>query len=335
MSGRNDQQRDAAWLFAGMAAAMALVIAAIAVIVSNDSVGDPVTKTSTAEVSLKDSSIRPNPIVLATGMADITVHNDGTIVHNFSITGVGTTANLDAGKSTTLSVHGLAPGTYQAICTILGHAAAGMTATVTVAGGGSSAVAAAPSTPTASAATGDATIDFDATPPTDWKPFDPALKPADGAVEHKITLHATEKVIAVAPGVTQQLWTFNDQVPGPILRGKVGDLFTITLTNDGTIGHSIDFHASKVAWNDEMRTINPGQSLVYQFKADFAGIFMYHCGTPPAASGRSSSIRPTWRRSTTSTCSYSPSSISVRKANPETSRRCNTKRGTPSSSTAT
>ncbi|MFN0146995.1 MAG: multicopper oxidase domain-containing protein, partial [Dehalococcoidia bacterium] len=31
-----------------------------------------------------------------------------------------------------------------------------------------------------------------------------------------------------------------------------------------------------------MRTINPGESLVYQFEAKNAGAFMYHCGTAPA-----------------------------------------------------
>jgi nitrite reductase (NO-forming) len=86
----------------------------------------------------------------------------------------------------------------------------------------------------------------------------------------------------VAPGVTQELWTFNEMTPGPVLRGRVGDIFTITLINDGRLGHSIDFHASKVAWNDEMRTIQPGESLVYQFEAKYAGIWMYHCGTSPA-----------------------------------------------------
>ena len=30
-----------------------------------------------------------------------------------------------------------------------------------------------------------------------------------------------------------------------------------------------------------MRTIGPGQSLVYQFQATHSGIWMYHCGTPP------------------------------------------------------
>jgi nitrite reductase (NO-forming) len=95
-------------------------------------------------------------------------------------------------------------------------------------------------------------------------------------------MHATETEVEVAPGVTQMMWTFDGKVPGTTLRGKVGDLFTLTLVNDGTIDHSIDFHASKVAWNDEMRSIAPGESLVYQFEAKHAGAFMYHCGTSPA-----------------------------------------------------
>ena len=133
----------------------------------------------------------------------------------------------------------------------------------------------------ATASATDATIDPAATPAPDWKPYDPAIQPAPGGTEHAITMTATEVEREVAPGVKQLLWTFNGQVPGPVLRGKVGDVFTVTLRNDGTIGHSIDFHASQVAWNDEMRTIQPGESLVYQFKAEYAGIFMYHCGTAP------------------------------------------------------
>ncbi|MEZ5322947.1 MAG: multicopper oxidase domain-containing protein [Microthrixaceae bacterium] len=82
-------------------------------------------------------------------------------------------------------------------------------------------------------------------------------------------------------GVTQAMWTFGGTVPGPTLRGKIGDVFNVTLVNDGSIEHSIDFHASKVAPNVEMRSIKPGESLVYQFKADYAGAWMYHCGTSP------------------------------------------------------
>jgi nitrite reductase (NO-forming) len=134
-----------------------------------------------------------------------------------------------------------------------------------------------------------AVIDPEAMPSADWQAFDPTLEPAPGATEHRITLHAVEAEVEVAPGVTQQAWTFVDEdaggtprMGGPVLRGHVGDLFTVTLVNDGELGHSIDFHASQVAWDDEMRTIQPGERLRYQFRADHAGAFMYHCGTAPA-----------------------------------------------------
>src|SRR5690606_19696977 len=72
--------------------------------------------------------------------------------------------------------------------------------------------------------------------------------------------------------------------PGPTLRGKVGDVFEITLVNDGTMGHSIDFHAGSLAPDRPMRTIPPGESLVYRFTATHSGIWMYHCSTMPMSS---------------------------------------------------
>jgi nitrite reductase (NO-forming) len=165
----------------------------------------------------------------------------------------------------------------QFICDVPGHAAAGMTIDVKVTGDDASAPAAG-----GDATSIDAKVDPNATPGPGWARRDPVLAPAQGGTLHQVTLEATEKQIEVAPGVTQQLWTFNNQTPGPVLRGKVGDVFEITLVNKGTLGHSIDFHASKVAWNDEMRTLQPGESLVYRFEAKYAGIFMYHCGTAPA-----------------------------------------------------
>jgi len=116
---------------------------------------------------------------------------------------------------------------------------------------------------------------------------DPKAPAALPGTVHEITLETTESVIEVSPGVTQEMWTFNlpgekPTAPGPTLRGKVGDTFKVTLANKGKVDHSIDFHASKVAWNDEMRSIHPGESLVYEFVANFAGAWMYHCGTAPA-----------------------------------------------------
>ena len=124
-------------------------------------------------------------------------------------------------------------------------------------------------------------IDFSAEPAADFEARDPKAPVTPTGTVHKIEMHATEKLMEIAPGVKQTMWTFDDMVPGPVLRGKVGDTFEITLINDGTLGHSIDFHASKVAWNVEMRTIEPGKELLYSFVATNAGIYMYHCGTPP------------------------------------------------------
>jgi nitrite reductase (NO-forming) len=66
-----------------------------------------------------------------------------------------------------------------------------------------------------------------------------------------------------------------------VLHGRVGDTFHITLVNDGTMGHSIDFHAGQVAPDMPMRTIEPGESLEYTFTASRSGMWMYHCSTMP------------------------------------------------------
>ncbi len=123
--------------------------------------------------------------------------------------------------------------------------------------------------------------DADLAPPDDWEPRDPTLPPAPAGDLHEITIRASEIEKDIAPGVTQQVWTYDDLFPGPTIRGKVGDTFRITLINDGNIGHSIDFHSSKVAPNVEMRTIERGEELIYEFEALHAGVYMYHCGTSP------------------------------------------------------
>jgi nitrite reductase (NO-forming) len=113
---------------------------------------------------------------------------------------------------------------------------------------------------------------------------DPAAPARAEGELHEIELVMTERQMTVAEGYEQLVWTFGDAVPGPVLRVKVGDLIRVTLKNPdtNTMPHSIDFHASLVAWNDEMRSINPGEELVYEFEAKYAGVFMYHCGTSPA-----------------------------------------------------
>jgi len=243
----------------------------------------------TASVSLTEFAVTPSSITIDPSRPlQLSVHNSGTMVHDLLLEGTRGTKMLAPGASETVDL-GVIDHDTTAWCTVSGHKESGMVLAIHVSGGAGS--AAGPTATTGAsgtsgtggaASTKDAVIDPNAKPGPDWKAFDPTLRAAPGATEHAVTFHVTEKVLEVAPGVTQQMWTFNGTVPGPILRGHVGDVFTVTLINDGTMGHSIDFHASKVAPNVEMRTLQPGQSLVYQFKADYAGIWMYHCGTAPA-----------------------------------------------------
>ncbi|MGD9750116.1 MAG: multicopper oxidase domain-containing protein [Acidimicrobiia bacterium] len=278
---------EGGWIVVAVAAALALLAASVGIVLGRgDTAGTaPAGTPQTVEVTLSDLAVTPKAIEVPAG-TDLTlaVHNAGAIAHDLKVDGGPGTAMLDPGDSTTLEL-GVLTGPLELYCTVAGHRAAGMTMQITVADAAPTATAAASAVGAAGdagAASDSAVIDFAAAPTADWVPFDPTLQPADGAVAHTLTLRATETVMEVAPGVTQELWTFEDQVPGPVLRGRVGDLFTITLVNDGKMAHSIDLHASKVAWNDEMRSIAPGESLVYQFKALYAGAFMYHCGTAPA-----------------------------------------------------
>jgi nitrite reductase (NO-forming) len=273
-----DRTTSTAWgVFAFAFAAIAL-LASVVGIALGDTSSDGVSAgggggTQTFEIELGDLFVRPSSIDVPAGTeVVVNVTNNGAMAHDLKLLGETGTDMLEPGTSQEVSL-GVVDETTQAWCTVPGHKEAGMVLDINVSG----------TTGGATTSGGDAAeIDFAAEPAPEFVPYDPALEPAPGGTEHEVAFRATETVLEVAPGVTQEMWTFNDVVPGPVLRGKVGDIFTITLTNEGKLGHSIDFHASKVAWNDEMRTIEPGESLVYQFEAKHAGVWMYHCGTAPA-----------------------------------------------------
>ncbi|MFP5255240.1 MAG: multicopper oxidase domain-containing protein [Acidimicrobiia bacterium] len=277
----------AAWLLApAVAVVMTMAVALLAVVLvgadgdggsgAAAGSGEPVV----LEVELGDLYVEPSSVEVPAGTElVVNVRNAGATPHDLKLGGETGTAMLDPGEEERVSL-GVMEEPSEAWCTVPGHKEAGMVLAIEVTGapagsGGDHGDATDPA--------GDAAvIDWQATPGPDWEPFDPKLEPAPAGTEHQIDFSMTEEVIEVAPGVTQEVWVFNGRLPGPTLRGKVGDVFTVTLTNDGEIGHSLDFHASKVAWDDEMRTLQPGESLVYQFQAKHAGVWMYHCGTAPA-----------------------------------------------------
>ena len=119
------------------------------------------------------------------------------------------------------------------------------------------------------------------------------LKPLDPSPVKRVQLDTTHKIIELAPGVQFSAWTFGDQVPGPAIRARVGDTIHFSMTNRSDeampgglmmmaapMMHSMDFHAAMVSPQDKYRSIAPGQTIEFDFKLNYPGIFMYHCGTP-------------------------------------------------------
>jgi copper-containing nitrite reductase len=103
-----------------------------------------------------------------------------------------------------------------------------------------------------------------------------------------VTLTAKEVLGQLDPsvGTAYRYWTFNEKVPGPMIRVRQGDILEVTLRNDGAshMIHSVDFHAALgpgggAAFSQAI----PGQAKTFTFHATTPGLFVYHCGTPMIA----------------------------------------------------
>ena len=151
------------------------------------------------------------------------------------------------------------------------------------------AAAAAPSMPAAPTVGTVATPSFAGIAPTDAADIAvkhaafPATLPAApaGPVAH-VNLSIADRVVTIAPGIQYRAWTFGSTAPGPVIHVRVGQRVDVTMTNKGSMPHSIDFHAAQIAPNLAFSDIAPGESKKFSWVASVPGAYMYHCGTAPA-----------------------------------------------------
>jgi nitrite reductase (NO-forming) len=113
------------------------------------------------------------------------------------------------------------------------------------------------------------------------RPFPATLPAAPAGPVAKVNLVLKDIDIQIAPGVKYAAWAWAGGAPGPVIHVRQGQLVKVTLTNDGAIPHSVDFHAARVAPDKAFGDVFPGKSVSYSFRANDAGVFMYHCGTKP------------------------------------------------------
>lgn len=302
----NPQGRDP--VSQGASAAIGVVVVAVlglaALLVSPgvvDADRAPLGETATEQVSVEPTGQVTEVTVKVDGMAFtpalIEVPVGNTLVVDFDNTGDqrhdlkfangAATEAIAPGTSTQLDV-GVISADMDGWCTLPGHRQMGMELEVVAVG--------APSGEDAST-TEPSTVHDDSHLPAsalsmsallaeaeEHDPYPASLEPlpaSDGPETREFTFTVTEDEEALAEGVVRPVWLYEGMAPGPVLHGRVGDEFVITLVNDGTMGHSIDFHAGENAPDEVMATIEPGESLEYRFTAGRSGIWMYHCSTVP------------------------------------------------------
>ncbi|MEU1836741.1 multicopper oxidase domain-containing protein [Micromonospora chersina] len=268
----------------GVAAGLALVLVAVVAGVAAQRVSDgapvpaaatgvaPTGHTTTVAVVADGMRFHPDRIDVPPGdRLVIELTNRDHRRHDLVLDSGAKTARVATGGSARLDA-GVIGAVVQGWCSLPGHRQAGMTLRIVPTG---------PVSAEPPAGTAAPHLDAMADPGPAFTARDAAAPAVPPGRLHRRELHVQEVQREVAPGVRQRLWTFDGTVPGPVLRGRVGDTFEITLVNDGTVDHGIDFHAGAVAPDQVMRPIDPGQRLTYRFTATRAGIWMYHCSTMP------------------------------------------------------
>ncbi|MDO7906763.1 multicopper oxidase family protein [Paenibacillus sp. JX-17] len=97
-----------------------------------------------------------------------------------------------------------------------------------------------------------------------------------------IRLTAEESNLDPGTGEKIPVWTYNNSVPGPQIRVKVGETVKVILTNKLPVPTTIHWHGVPVP-NDQdgvpgvtQDAVEPGQTFTYEFKATTPGTYWYH-----------------------------------------------------------
>lgn len=214
----------------------------------------------------------PDLVVQLGQVVRITVINSDPVLHDMRIDAFAVTTGemSTAGQTGEVVFVASQAGIFPYYCSVPGHLQAGMVGNVIV-------------------------IDPNATPEPTAEPAanivrNPAEVPPSVGDREATTLDIELEMIEVegqlADGTTYQYWTFGGQIPGPMMRVRVGDTVNMTVHNaaDSLHIHSIDLHAVTGPGGGAVFTqTNPGAHNTFTFQALNAGLYVYHCATPSVA----------------------------------------------------
>lgn len=216
-----------------------------------------------------DGQVNPDLKVPEGAVVQINLVNGDGATHDIAVPGFGAKSDQISGKNaaTAIVFRATKNGTFEYLCTLPGHKAAGMVGKIIVGEPSNEIVTQAPQI---------------ANDPT--QVGTPVGK--RGPQKVTIDLLTTEVEGRLGDNSTYRFWTFNNKVPGPFVRVRVGDTVTMNVTNakDSTHIHSIDLHAvTGPGGGAAVTQVPPGQTKSFTFKANHVGLFVYHCATPMVA----------------------------------------------------
>ena len=119
-----------------------------------------------------------------------------------------------------------------------------------------------------------------AAPPRPFAPADAVdLDPEPDII--KVELVAREDYVDFGTGIPTKVWTYNGGIPGPTLRGKVGDTLVVDFYNELPDETTIHWHGMEVPANMDgshiaQLPVPSGGYFRYEFKLLHAGLFWYH-----------------------------------------------------------
>jgi len=198
----------------------------------------------------------------------ITIINGDGAMHDVAVPEFGAQSDqlVGEGAATTIVFRATKAGTFEYLCTIPGHKAAGMFGKLIV---------------------GDVVETVSTAVDIAKNPAEVGEPVGDRAPKHvTYDLETTEVEGKLSDGSTYRYWTFNNTVPGPFLRIRQGDSVTVNLKNaeDSINIHSVDFHSvTGPGGGAAVTQVAPGQTKSFTFKALHPGLYVYHCATPMIA----------------------------------------------------
>jgi FtsP/CotA-like multicopper oxidase with cupredoxin domain/plastocyanin len=281
----------ALWLTFTTAGSMfALVMLLAAVVLGMPATGgaNPPLAASTApgqagaiEIHAFDIGFEPAMVhVTAPGRYRVTFVNDGGVPHDLTFadgTKIAAAAHATATGEVTIPAAGLS-----FICSVPGHADAGMRGEVMPTGGAASTPA--PSVPISAEELRDADAARTAQFPAETEGRgNQVLAPTildDGTKQWEITASVIQW--ETEPGTVLEAYAYNGTVPGPQLRAEVGDRVRIILHNELPQPTIIHFHGLYVPNAMDgvpvitQPAVMPGESFTYEFTVRNAGSHMYH-----------------------------------------------------------